>query len=157
MIYFDNSATTKVLPEAAERAVQYMIQDFYNPSAAYSKAYSVEKDLKSVEEKVKELKTNVEVNTDTLNKLNILFQELSGSVNQLKLIIDEFKEYHKEEKANKYNVLFQLIIPIILAVIFFFSGLFFKSCSSIHQQNVQKPSSNNQNWEYRNFESSKNK
>ena len=47
MIYFDNSATTKVLPEAAERAVQYMIQDFYNPSAAYSKAYSVEKDLNS--------------------------------------------------------------------------------------------------------------
>ena len=134
----------------------HQLKHYYNLFVK-ERVVSVEKDLKSVEEKVKELKTNVEVNTDTLNKLNILFQELSGSVNQLKLIIDEFKEYHKEEKANKYNVLFQLIIPIILAVIFFFSGLFFKSCSSIHQQNVQKPSSNNQNWEYRNFESSKNK
>ena len=45
MIYFDNSATTKVLPEAADRAIHYMLSDFYNPSAAYGKAYSIEKDI----------------------------------------------------------------------------------------------------------------
>ena len=83
---------------------------------------SAEKDLKAMQEKIKEIKENMISNTDAIEKLNISFQELSGSVNQLKLIIDEFKEYHNEEKANKLNVLFQLVIPIVLAVIFFFSG-----------------------------------
>ena len=120
---------------------------------------SAEKDLKAMQEKIKEIKENMISNTDAIEKLNISFQELSGSVNQLKLIIDEFKEYHKEEKANKLNVLFQLVIPIVLAVIFFFSGLFFKSCSTIHQQNIQKSNNTNNvnSWEYKNFESNRNK
>lgn len=118
---------------------------------------SAEKDLKAIQDKIKEFKDNLDLTADNLNKLNTSFQELSGSVNQLKLIVDEFKETHKEERANKLNFLFQIVIPIILAMVFFFSGLFFKSCSSIHQQNIQKTPSGNQNWEYRNFESSKNK
>ena len=59
---------------------------------------SAEKDLKAMQEKIKEIKENMISNTDAIEKLNISFQELSGSVNQLKLIIDEFKEYHNEEK-----------------------------------------------------------
>ena len=43
MIYFDNSATTQTLPEAAQRAAAAMTQEFYNPAAAYSAAYAVEK------------------------------------------------------------------------------------------------------------------
>lgn len=43
MIYFDNSATTQTLPEAAERACRAMTSDFYNPAAAYGAAYTVEK------------------------------------------------------------------------------------------------------------------
>lgn len=43
MIYFDNSATTQTLPEAAECACRMMTGDFYNPSAAYGAAFSVEK------------------------------------------------------------------------------------------------------------------
>ena len=45
MIYFDNSATTQTLPEAAERACRAMTSDYYNPSAAYGAAYTVEKSV----------------------------------------------------------------------------------------------------------------
>lgn len=45
MIYFDNSATTQTLREAAERAFQTMTQDYYNPAAAYGAAYGVEKQV----------------------------------------------------------------------------------------------------------------
>ena len=45
MIYFDNSATTQTLPEAAERACFAMTRDFYNPAAAYGAAFSVEKSV----------------------------------------------------------------------------------------------------------------
>ena len=45
MIYFDNSATTPVCPEAANTALRYMTEQFYNPAAAYSPAVSVERDV----------------------------------------------------------------------------------------------------------------
>ncbi len=45
MIYFDNSATTQTMREAAERAFQTMTQDYYNPAAAYGAAYGVEKQV----------------------------------------------------------------------------------------------------------------
>ena len=43
MIYFDNSATTQTLPEAAQRACAAMTSDYYNPAAAYGAAFAVEK------------------------------------------------------------------------------------------------------------------
>lgn len=43
MIYFDNSATTQTLPEAAERACRAMTEEYYNPAAAYGAAFQVEK------------------------------------------------------------------------------------------------------------------
>ena len=43
MIYFDNSATTQTLPEAAERACRTMTQNYFNPAAAYNAAFQVEK------------------------------------------------------------------------------------------------------------------
>ena len=119
---------------------------------------SAEKDLKAVTDKLIELKSNVENNTESLSKVIVQYQEVSGSINQIKLIIDEFKEYHKTEKENKLNFVFQIVVPIILAMIFFLSGLFFKSCSSIHEQNIkQNPNNRNNTYEYRNFESNKNK
>lgn len=45
MIYFDNSATTQTLPEAAERACIAMTKEYYNPAAAYGAAFSVEKNV----------------------------------------------------------------------------------------------------------------
>lgn len=45
MIYFDNSATTQVFPESAERTYHAMTVDFYNPAGAYGAAYSVEKQV----------------------------------------------------------------------------------------------------------------
>lgn len=45
MIYFDNSATTMVLPEAADIAMKYMRDQYFNPAAAYSYAVSVERDV----------------------------------------------------------------------------------------------------------------
>lgn len=45
MIYFDNSATTQVLSEAAQAALHAMTCDYYNPSSAYSKAVQVERQV----------------------------------------------------------------------------------------------------------------
>ena len=36
MIYFDNAATTKVCPEAAEAAIKVMTEDFGNPSSSHA-------------------------------------------------------------------------------------------------------------------------
>ncbi len=43
MIYLDNSATTRVLDEAAACAAQAMTQDFFNPASAYPPAVATEK------------------------------------------------------------------------------------------------------------------
>lgn len=43
MIYLDNSATTRVLPEAADAAYAAMTQNYYNPSAAYASAVAAER------------------------------------------------------------------------------------------------------------------
>ncbi len=43
MIYLDNSATTRTLPECAQAAVQAMTEDFFNPAAAYAFGARTEK------------------------------------------------------------------------------------------------------------------
>ncbi|MBR0082295.1 MAG: cysteine desulfurase [Clostridia bacterium] len=45
MIYFDNSATTRVFDQAAQRAALAMTERFFNPAAAYGAAFSVEKEV----------------------------------------------------------------------------------------------------------------
>ena len=106
------------------------------------KIVAAQKDIDVLKEKFEETKTSLKS-----------IDDLKGSVNQLKMIIDELKNFHKVEKENKTNFFWQLVIPILLAIIFFLSGLFFKSVSSIHKSNISsndkkpKPS-----YEYRNFE-----
>ncbi|HWQ06741.1 MAG TPA: cysteine desulfurase family protein [Feifaniaceae bacterium] len=43
MIYLDNSATTRVLPEAAKAALEAMTEQFYNPASAYPPAVEAER------------------------------------------------------------------------------------------------------------------
>jgi len=43
MIYLDNSATTRVLPEAADAARAAMTEQFYNPASAYGPAVETER------------------------------------------------------------------------------------------------------------------
>lgn len=43
MIYLDNSATTRVLDEAAQAALTAMTQDYHNPASAYAPAAAAEK------------------------------------------------------------------------------------------------------------------
>ncbi len=43
MIYLDNSATTRVLPAAADAAYRAMTEQFYNPAGAYKPAVAAEK------------------------------------------------------------------------------------------------------------------
>ena len=43
MIYIDNSATTRVLPAAAEAVMRSMEDTFYNPSSAYGPAVAAER------------------------------------------------------------------------------------------------------------------
>ena len=51
-IYFDNSATTQVLPEVAELALRLMREDFGNPSALYGRGLSAEKLLIQARERI---------------------------------------------------------------------------------------------------------
>lgn len=46
-IYFDNSATTQVLPQVAELACKLMCEEYGNPSALYRRGLAAEKLLKS--------------------------------------------------------------------------------------------------------------
>ena len=48
MIYLDNAATTRVLPAAAEAAVQMMREDYFNPSAQYEAGANVRKKLEAL-------------------------------------------------------------------------------------------------------------
>lgn len=43
MIYLDNSATTRVLPEAADAACRAMTEQYFNPASAYKPAVTTEK------------------------------------------------------------------------------------------------------------------
>lgn len=51
-IYFDNSATTRVLPEVAELAYHMMCEEYGNPSALYRRGLAAEKLLKQARERV---------------------------------------------------------------------------------------------------------
>lgn len=52
MIYLDNSATTRVMPAAAEAAMQAMREDFFNPAAAYTPAAALEKRVDAVRKNI---------------------------------------------------------------------------------------------------------
>ena len=52
MIYLDNSATTRVLPEAASAAFRAMTEQFYNPASAYKPAVAAEKAVESAGKRV---------------------------------------------------------------------------------------------------------
>lgn len=51
-IYFDNSATTRPLPQVVDAMVKAMTDGFYNPSAAYSPAFHAEKEIKLARERI---------------------------------------------------------------------------------------------------------
>lgn len=52
MIYFDNSATTAVLPAAAEAAKKYMTEAYFNPSAAYAPAVQTEREVSAARDSI---------------------------------------------------------------------------------------------------------
>ncbi|MBE5777130.1 MAG: cysteine desulfurase [Clostridiales bacterium] len=47
MVYLDNSATTRVCSRAAEKMMQCMREDYFNPSALYAPSLHVEKAMKA--------------------------------------------------------------------------------------------------------------
>ena len=51
-IYFDNAATTQVLPEIADIAVRMMCEDYGNPSAMYGRGLQAERAVKEAREQV---------------------------------------------------------------------------------------------------------
>lgn len=52
MIYLDNSATTRVLDEAARVALKYMTDVFFNPSSMYAPAVAVEREIGAARERM---------------------------------------------------------------------------------------------------------
>ena len=52
MIYFDNAATTKPDAECLERAVKYLKEEYFNPSALYAEGYKLNKKLRAARENI---------------------------------------------------------------------------------------------------------
>ena len=52
MIYFDNAATTKPDSECLDRALKYLKEDYFNPSALYTEGYKLNKELRSARENI---------------------------------------------------------------------------------------------------------
>ncbi len=52
MIYLDNSATTAMYPEIIDIIKEYAVDNFYNPSALYTKSLVVTKDIKRAKQKI---------------------------------------------------------------------------------------------------------
>lgn len=52
MIYFDNAATTKPDEECLERAVKYLKEEYFNPSALYAEGYRLNKELRTARENI---------------------------------------------------------------------------------------------------------
>lgn len=52
MIYLDTSATTQMYPEILDIIKKYAVDEFYNPSALYTKALNISKDIKSAKQKI---------------------------------------------------------------------------------------------------------
>ena len=46
MIFFDNASTTKPYDEVGEIVNLYNMENYYNPSAIYSTAFTVQNDIK---------------------------------------------------------------------------------------------------------------
>lgn len=51
MIYLDNNATTKVLPEVRDEMIKYLTDNYGNPSSKYYKLASDSKMLLNMQEK----------------------------------------------------------------------------------------------------------
>ena len=51
-IYFDNSATTRVCPEAARKAMEMMTQNYGNPSSMHALGFRAEQELRAAREAV---------------------------------------------------------------------------------------------------------
>ena len=51
-IYLDNSATTRVCPQAAEAMVTCMREEFYNPSALYAPALAAQKAMRACRDEI---------------------------------------------------------------------------------------------------------
>ena len=51
-IYFDNSATTRVCPEAAQKAVEMMTQNYGNPSSLHTMGFRAEQELREAREAI---------------------------------------------------------------------------------------------------------
>ena len=47
MIYLDNAATTKVLPEIVEYTSKFLADEYFNPSSVYEKAVNVRKEIET--------------------------------------------------------------------------------------------------------------
>lgn len=112
---------------------------------------SIEKDFENIEKDFEELEKELKECKKSVDEIYIQYQEVAGSINQLKLSIDEINQRYTFEKEQKLNFLWQLIVPIILSVLFFLFGIFFRSCSSIHNENIKDLNSTKS--EYINFES----
>lgn len=54
-IYFDNSSTTKVCREAAEKVMEVMTNDYGNPSSLHTKGFQAEQEMRGAREEIASL------------------------------------------------------------------------------------------------------
>ena len=52
MIYFDNAATTRAMPEAVEKMAHMLCEEYGNPASVSSMGLAVEKEIKKAAESI---------------------------------------------------------------------------------------------------------
>ncbi len=105
MIYLDNAATTKALPEVVKEYNKYAEELFFNPSAIYHEGVSVKADIEDAKNEIlKVLGTN---------KGNIIFTSSATESNNLAIFGSYRSNFKKvifsvEEHPSVYNVALEL-------------------------------------------------
>ncbi len=60
MIYLDNAATTKPDRECLEKAIKYLEENYFNPSALYAEGYNLHREIQSAKENIVKCIANAE-------------------------------------------------------------------------------------------------
>ena len=104
-IYFDNAATTQVLPEIAEVAVRMMCEEYGNPSALYGRGLQAERAIKEAREQG-DLSENAEYDAakDEQRDIEARIEEIEKILKNAEVVVEDEVDLDKISVGCKVKV-----------------------------------------------------